>query len=86
MIQQLWDETVRELQQLKEKFDAACLERKEYLKNFCECCEENTIEVEHPIFGEPIIDIIENDQHSFKLNMAFLCNTCCEKLKEQKKI
>lgn len=86
MMEHLIEETFRELQKIKDVFDAACLERKEYLKNLCECCEEKAIEVDHPIFGEPVLDVLIDGEHSIKLNMAFLCNTCCEKLKEQKKI
>lgn len=82
----LFKEMQEELNVLKEKFDQACKERKEYLKGLCECCENNPIEVDHPIFNEPILDITENGKPSFRLNMAFLCSACLEKLKELNKL
>jgi hypothetical protein len=75
-----------ELQELKKRFDAACKDRKDSLKNLCECCEETDIEIEHPIFGDPILDVEEDGQNVMKLNMAFLCNSCFVKLKEQNKL
>lgn len=86
MMQHLIDQTFQELQNLKNMFDTACKDRKEYLNNLCECCEEKEIEVDHPIFGEPIIDVDIDGKNAIKLNMAFLCLECCDKLKEQKKI
>ena len=52
-----------ELQELKKRFDAACKDRKDSLKNLCECCEETDIEIEHPIFGDPILDVEEDGQN-----------------------
>jgi hypothetical protein len=85
-MEQLVQQVIDELQDLKNKFDAACNDRKESLKNLCECCEEKAIEVEHAIFGEPILELIEDGVNVLKLNMAFLCNVCFEKLKEQNKL
>jgi hypothetical protein len=85
-MEHLVQQVIEELQDLKTKFDAACNDRKESLKNLCECCEEKAIEVDHAIFGEPILELIEDGVNVIKLNMAFLCNECLEKLKEQKKL
>ena len=85
-MEQLVQQVIDELQDLKNKFDAACNDLKESLKNLCECCEEKAIEVEHAIFGEPILELIEDGVNVLKLNMAFLCDVCFEKLKEQNKL
>jgi len=85
-MEQLVEIVINELKDLKSKFDAACKDRKDSLKNLCECCEKEEIKVEHPIFNEPVLDLIEDGVNVMKLNMAFLCDSCFLKLKEQNKL
>ena len=75
-----------ELEKLKKVFDKSCEERKKSLKNLCEACENNPITIDHPIKGEPVIDVIIDGVEKMQLNMAFLCQDCFDKLSAADKI
>lgn len=75
-----------ELEKLKIVFDKSCQERKKSLKNLCEACEKNPITIDHPIKGEPVIDVIIDGVEKMQLNMAFLCQDCFDKLSAADKI
>ena len=75
-----------ELEILKAAFDKSCAERKKSLKNLCEACSKNEITIDHPIKGEPVIDIVVDGVEKMQLNMAFLCQDCFDKLSAADKI
>ena len=75
-----------ELEKLKKVFDKSCEDRKKSLKNLCEVCTKNPITIDHPIKGEPVIDVIVDGVEKMQLNMAFLCQSCFDKLSAADKI
>ena len=75
-----------ELEKLKKVFDKSCEERKKSLKNLCEACEKNPITIDHPVNGEPVIDVMIDGVEKMQLNMAFLCQECFDKLSAAGKI
>ena len=59
---------------------------KDELEKLKIACSKNEITIDHPIKGEPVIDIVVDGVEKMQLNMAFLCQDCFDKLSAADKI